>query len=221
MKFDKIFVFGDSFVDNLRLNTFKRGIRDDETHRVNQLELPKLWTEKIKRELNPNNFYNFGKIARGPNHTIDLIKKQKFKKEDLLIVVLSFHDICYDSMETLYLENLKNQNFIHSIDCTTLVFHGHYNEILFHKYTFPLSLIEISFNEILSSREKIYERRWDKRINHLSWENHEILYNCVIKMIKGENNFYYDDFEFKFLDLDDAYHDELTEESKRKEFLYE
>ena len=93
------------------------------------------------------------------------------------------------------------------------------SEILNHEYTFPLSLYDISNYEILSKQEEISKRRWDRRVNHLSWSNHNILCDCIIKMLNGFNNFYYDDFNFKFLSLDAAYHTELVE--NKKGFIYE
>ena len=50
----------------------------------------------------------------------------------------------------------------------------------------------------------IKKRNYDKRIGHMSWINHDILLNCCLKMLNGEKDFHYHQFEFKFLTLDEA-----------------
>ena len=224
MTFDRIFLYGDSFVDNKRLNSHKYPIRK---HYVSDEDLPKLWTEQLKSKINHNEFFNFGKIATGPTHTIDLIKEQNFSSNDLLIVNLSFHDIFsvkesgfFNDLE-LYKINFENQEYIHSLKCTTIVSHNYYDTIMEHQYTFPLSMNELSFNEIIAKYDDICQRRWDRRINHLSWKNHDILSNCILKMIDGFNDFNYYDFEYKFLTLDEAYHPELVINKKEQDFIYE
>ena len=97
--------------------------------------------------------------------------------------------------------------------------HVHYDEKLNHPFTFPLSLYDISMNEIYSNSDKVKNRRWDKRINHLSWNNHDILFECIIRMIKGDNNFSYDMFNSKFLSVDQAYHSDLY--NSDTEFIYD
>tara|TARA_B100000949_G_C14108877_1_gene377472 strand:- start:21 stop:659 length:639 start_codon:yes stop_codon:yes gene_type:complete len=211
--YDRLFIFGDSFADNKRLNSHKSGIRN---HFVSQEELPKLWSEQLKTKINPREYYNYGKISRGPMYSMNLIRKEKFSKNDLIIVVLSFHNVPSNDLVEI---NLKNQNLIHSLNAKTLVFHVFYDEIFKHDYTFPLSLYDISNNEILSTMEEISKRRWDRRINHLSWTNHNILCDCVISMLNDKNDYYYDDFKFKFLKLDDAYHSKLVE--NKLGFIYD
>ena len=218
MTFDRIFLYGDSFIDNKRLNSHKYPIRE---HYVSDEELPKLWTEQLKLKINHNNFFNFGKIGTGPTHTIDLIKEQNFSSNDLLIVNLSFHDIFPTHDFELYEINLENQKYIHSLKCTTIVSHNYYDKIMEHPYTFPLSMSELSLNEIIAKHDDIWQRRWDRRINHLSWKNHDILSNCIFKMINGFNDFNYYDFEYKFLTLDEAYHPELVSFKKEQDFIYE
>ena len=90
LNYNRIFLYGDSFVDNKRLNTHKAGIRDDFVH---DADLPKLWTEQIKNKINFEEFFNNGVIAKGPNYTMALIIQQEFDSDDLIIVVLSFHDV--------------------------------------------------------------------------------------------------------------------------------
>jgi len=217
MTFNQIFIFGDSFADNDRLNTYKGGIRDSNLHKVNKNDLSKLWTEKLKNNLNHSEYHNHGQIARGPYHTMNMIKKQTYTEEDLIVAVLSFHDVIDN--DRLFEINLKHQNYIHSLKAKTIILHVYYDEILKHEYTFPLSLYDISNYEILSKQEEISKRRWDRRVNHLSWTNHNILCDCILKMLNGFNNFCYDDFNFKFLSLDEAYHSELVE--NKKGFIYE
>jgi hypothetical protein len=202
----RLFIFGDSFADNKRLNTHKGGIRN---HFIPQEDLPKLWSEQLRFKINPREYYNYGKIAKGPMYSMNLIRKENFSKDDLIIVVLSFHDVPSNDLVEI---NLKNQNFIHSLNAKTLVFHVYYNEAFKHEYTFPLSLYNISYYEILSNLEEIYKRRWDKRVNHLSWINHDILCDCIISMLDNKNDFFYDDFEFKFLKLNEAYHSKINDQ---------
>ena len=64
------------------------------------------------------------------------------------------------------------------------------------------------------------KRRYDRRVNHLSWCNHQILFNCCLKFINGDKDFSYDEFEYKFLKLDEAFHSE-TYESTKLSFIYD
>ncbi len=207
-RIERIFVFGDSFADNVRINKKSGYILQEHLHLI--------WSEKIKNFLKPKKYFNYGACATGPTHTINEIKKINFTENDLVIVILSFHDVDNDKLFDI---NLKNQNFIHNLSAKTIVMHVHYDEKLCHPFTFPLSLYDISMNEIYSSLSEIQVRRWDKRINHLSWCNHEILFNCVIKMLDGFNDFYYDMFDFKFLNVDEAYHPDLYNSNIK--FIYD
>lgn len=204
----RLFIFGDSFADNYKINK-KSGY-------VSPQDLSLLWTEKIKVHLNPEKYYNLGQCATGPTHTINRIKNINFFDNDLLIVILSFHDV---DVNNLFEINLENQNYIHKLPAKTIVLHVYYNEKLSHPYTFPLSLFDISWNEIFSNYDDIKVRRWDKRVNHLSWCNHDILANCVLEMLGGNNKFFYDIFNFKFLKLDDAYHPDLY--NSNTAFIYD
>ena len=216
-RLNRIFVFGDSYVDDRRPNSFKK----DEGRISLIQDQDKLWTHQVKNHLQPLQFYNFGKIGKGPRHTIHSINRQnhfrKFDKNDLLIVVFSFQDAPFDE---IYEINLEYQKYIQSLPSQVLIFHCYYDIIFNDQNVFPLSLIDISNNEIVANHSDISSRRTDKRINHLSWVNHDILYNCVIKMLLGFNQFNYSDFEYKFLDLDEAYEPELREPSL-KAFIYD
>ena len=208
MIFKRIFIYGDSFVDNTRINK-KSG-------KVLQKDLPLLWTERIKNYFKPKEYFNYGICATGPSHTVNEIKKVSFSDNDLLIAILSFHDADF---KRLFDVNLENQSLIHDLPAKTIVMHVHYDEKLNHPFTFPLSLYDISMNEIYSNSDKVKNRRWDKRINHLSWNNHDILFECIIRMIKGDNNFSYDMFNSKFLSVDQAYHSDLY--NSDTEFIYD
>ncbi len=216
-RINRVFVFGDSYVDDKRPNGFKK----DEGRLSLIHDQNKLWTHQLKNYLQPTQFYNFGKIGRGPRHTIHSINRQnhfrKFEKNDLLLVVFSFQDVPFDN---IYEINLIYQKYIQSLPSQVLIFHCYYDIIFEDQNVFPLSLIDISNNEIIAKHADIASRRTDKRINHLSWVNHNILYNCAIQMLSGFNQFEYSDFEYKFLDLDEAYESELREPSQ-KAFIYD
>ena len=168
--------------------------------------MPRLWSEKLRAQLKPEVYFNFGITNTGPAYVMQKIKKIDFLEDDIVVTVLSIHDV---NKPELIDFNLKNQNYIHNLPAKTIVLHVNYSEKLSHPYTFPFSLLDISWNEIDADRTEIKKRRWDKRINHLSWCNHDVLFDCILDMIDGNNKFTSDRFHKQFLSLDKAYHSDL------------
>ena len=196
MAYHRIFAFGDSYIDNNRINK-KSGY-------VSEKDKKKLWIEKIVNFYKPKYYFNYGKSGSDSKYTIEKIKKFNitnpfgFLKDDLLIVVLSNNP--YSGMKN----NLQYQKYIIDLPCSKIIFHVNYLENYKSSNTFPLSLEKISYLEI--NAQKIDNKKYDKRINHLSWCNHQILFDCCVKFIEGHKNFYYEQFEYKFLNLNEAFH---------------
>lgn len=195
MEYHRIFAFGDSYIDNIHINK-KSGL-------VNDDDRPKMWIEKIVEFYKPRHYFNYGKSGSDSNFSIDKIKNFQicnpygFAHDDLLIVVLS------NNPNSGVRNNLEYQKYIIDLPCSKIIFHNEYNDEYKSKHTFPLSLEDISCHEIY---EKNINRRYDKRVNHLSWINHQILFDCSIKFINGNKFFSYDDFEYKFLNINEAFH---------------
>tara|TARA_B100000949_G_C14272655_1_gene448072 strand:- start:680 stop:1300 length:621 start_codon:yes stop_codon:yes gene_type:complete len=206
MKFDRIFVFGDSYVDNYRINK-KSGI-------VPEIDKPKLWIERLVEFYAPNSYFNYGHAGSDSKSIIIEIKKHNFLKHDLIVAVLS------NNPPSGVENNLEYQKYIMNLPCAKIIFHNDYLKEYKSPCTYPLSLEDISTNEILSNINEIKKRRYDRRIGHMSWINHDILFDSCIKMINGDNNFYYEQFEFKFLTLDEAFHPD-TESISSGLFIYD
>lgn len=201
----RLIIVGDSFADNSRINK-KSGY-------VTEEQLPLLWTEQLKLQLHPDQYYNFGTCATGSSVAIQHVRDMQVQSSDILIAILSVHD----SDDHIF-ENLGYQEEIHSLPAHTIVMHVDYDERLAHPYTLPLSLMDISWNEIRASYDEIKTRRWDKRVNHLSWVNHINLQESVLSMLGSNNEIGYDDFEFKIITLDEAYHPDLYD---TRTFIYD
>ena len=113
-----------------------------------------------------------------------------------------------------------DQKYIEELSCSKIIFHNDYTEEYKSRNIFPLSLENISRYEINEKSDEIMKRRYDKRVNHLSWCNHKILFDCCVKFIDGNKYFSYDEFDYKFLKLDEAFHSE-TYESTKLPFIYD
>jgi len=200
MKFNKIYAFGDSYIDNYHINK-KAGI-------VSKKDRPKLWIEQLCEFYAPKFYYNYGHAGADSKSIMTEIEKHNFTKDDLIVVVLS------NNPPSGVDNNLKYQEYILHLPCSKIIFHNDYLPEYESSYTFPLSLEEISTNEILSNIKEIKTRNYDKRIGHMSWINHDILFDSCVKMINGELDFHYHQFEFKFLTLDEAFHQDTESISK-------
>lgn len=210
--YHRIFAFGDSYVDNNRINKKSGFVDEDDRY--------KIWTEKIINFYKPRHYYNYGKSGSDSKYTYEKIKNFQlcnpygFTDNDLLIVVLS------NNPPSDIKNNLKYQKYIEDLSCSKIIFHNNYIEDYKSKSTFPLSLENISLNEINEKSDEIRNRRYDKRVNHLSWCNHQILFDCCIKFISGDKYFSYDEFKSKFIKLDEAFHSE-TYVSTKLSFIYD
>lgn len=127
-------------------------------------------------------------------------KNQKMKCND--IVDPSFHQSHKDhmsyTMKTFEREvinsNKKNESFLYTISrihkCKICIFFLDYdnsymkdifNDELF--YIHPMALQDISKNEYRNPGEPFYED--NKRNNHLSEENHKVMYNIINNFVQG------------------------------------
>ena len=200
MEYHRIFAFGDSYVDNHLINK-KSGI-------VSKNDRPKLWIEQLCSHYAPKFYYNYGHAGADSKTIISKIKQCEFKENDLIVVVLS------NNPPSGVDDNLEYQKYILNLPCKKIIFHNDYLPIYESPFTFPLSLEIISTNEIISKMRDIKKRNYDKRIGHMSWINHDILLNCCLKMLNGEKDFHYHQFEFKFLTLDEAFHPDTDSVAK-------
>jgi len=212
MEYHRIFAFGDSYIDNIRINK-KSGLVDEN-------DKPKMWIEKIVNFYKPRHYFNYGKSGSDSKYTIEKIKNFQlsnpygFTDNDLLIVILS------NNPPSDVDNNLNYQKYIEELSCSKIIFHNDYTEEYKSRNIFPLSLENISRYEINEKSDEIMKRRYDKRVNHLSWCNHKILFDCCVKFIDGNKYFSYDEFDYKFLKLDEAFHSE-TYESTKLSFIYD
>ena len=77
MEYHRIFAFGDSYIDNIRINK-KSGLVDEN-------DKPKMWIEKIVNFYKPRHYFNYGKSGSDSDFSIEKIKNfQQFNDNDLL-----------------------------------------------------------------------------------------------------------------------------------------
>lgn len=108
---------------------------------------------------------------------------------------------CRTFEEEMEYSNAKNEAFLYyltkTVKCKVLLFYKSDHDKFFSKnlndknfFKCPISLIDVSNNEIKKSEkeywenpEKIFSSRLDYRANHLSKENHQVLSNLICDFI--------------------------------------
>ena len=70
MEYHRIFAFGDSYIDNIRINKKSGSVEENDR--------PKMWIEKIVDFYKPRHYFNYGKSGSDSEYTIEKIKNLTF-----------------------------------------------------------------------------------------------------------------------------------------------
>ena len=102
MKFNRIYAFGDSYIDNYHINK-KTGF-------VSKKDRPKLWIEQLCEFYAPKSYYNYGQAGEDSKLIMTEIEKHNFTKDDLIVVVLSNNPPSGVDNNLKYQEYIFNRN---------------------------------------------------------------------------------------------------------------
>ncbi len=184
-----------------------------------QFHLPKRYrtNEHTDIQLVHDSYWDFKNQEMKCNETFDSSFYQ-WNKDHMSYTMKTFEREVINS-------NKKNESFLYAISrinkCKIYIFFLSYNDSyikdslndnLFHIY--PISLQQISINEYRNPGEPFYED--NKRINHLSEENHKVMYELIHNFDRGlRGRLFEPDFKQNILDKPDK------PDHKSERFIYD
>ncbi len=184
-----------------------------------QFHLPKRYrtNEHADTQLVHDSYWDFKNQEMKCNETFDSSFYQ-WNKDHMSYTMKTFEREVINS-------NKKNESFLYAISrinkCKIYIFFLSYNDSyikdslndnLFHIY--PISLQQISINEYRNPGEPFYED--NKRINHLSEENHKVMYELIHNFDRGlRGRLFEPDFKQNILDKPDK------PDHKSERFIYD